>query len=354
MSTAAADVARDLYVRHAPQVYSLCLRRLGSREEAEDAAQTVFLNAFGALQRGSRPRFERAWLWRIAENVCRDRRARTRIARDLHAFEEVLASPEREPSMLAELEQALATLPERQRRVILLREWHGLSYREIGIELGLSEAAAEALAFRARRMLADRLRGSRANLSLLGWLKPALGGSAAVAKIAAVAGVVAVGVGSAAAGYALTREERSPVQPARPAPQSSAVTERQAPRPQIATAPVRTRVLPVRPTSPTGAEPEAQPAVPEQIPQASTPVPVAGESAASGPSTSTAPAEVPALPVDVPELPVDTPELPIDAPELPVEVPPLPTAETPALPPVEAPSLPPVEPPALPDVPPLP
>lgn len=351
MSTAAADVARDLYVRHAPQVYSLCLRRLGTREEAEDAAQTVFLNAFGALQRGSRPRFERAWLWRIAENVCRDRRARTRIARDLHALEEVLASPEREPSVLAELEQALAALPERQRRVILLREWHGLSYREIGTELGLSEAAAEALAFRARRTLADRLRGSRANLSLLGWLKPALGGSVAVAKIAAVAGVVAVGVGSAAAGYALTREERSPVQPARAVPEPIAVVEREGPRPQITTAPAGTRVLPVRPTSPTGAAPDAKTPVPEQIPPAPTPTPAAGESVAPEPSTSTAPADMPALPLDAPELPVDAPEVPIDPPELPVEVPPLPTAETPALPPVEAPSLPPVEPPTLPDVP---
>ncbi|MDQ4029958.1 MAG: sigma-70 family RNA polymerase sigma factor, partial [Actinomycetota bacterium] len=194
MSSTAADVARDLYERHARQVYSICLRQLGSREEAEDAAQTVFLNAFGALRRGSRPRFERAWLRTIAENVCHDRRARAPRTRDLHALADVLASPEREPGALAGIEHALAQLPDTQRRAIVLREWHGLSYREIAAELGLSAAAAEAVAFRARRTLAERLR-SRGNLSLLGWLKPALSGSAAVAKLSVVVGVAALATG---------------------------------------------------------------------------------------------------------------------------------------------------------------
>lgn len=353
MSTAAADVARNLYERHAPQVYSLCLRRLGSREEAEDATQTVFLNAFGALQRGSRPRFERAWLWRIAENVCRDRRVRTRVARDLHALEHVLASPEREPSALAEIEQALAALPERQRRAILLREWHGLSYREIAAELGLSEAAAEALAFRARRTLADRLRVTRPNLSLVGWLKPTLGGSAAAAKVAAVVGVVAVGTGGAAAGYAFTREGSSPVTPARvvaePAP--NRVAEPWRGQARSAATPPRTRLLPVSRAASPNVEPAPPAPAPERIPPAWTSPPAVGDTApASEPSTSSAPADAPVLHVEVPEVT----ELPVDVPELPVEVPPLPSAETPALPPVEAPTLPPLEPPALPDVPTLP
>jgi len=48
-------------------------------------------------------------------------------------------------------------MPENQRRAILLREWQGLSYREISAELDLSQAAVEMLIFRARRALAGAL-----------------------------------------------------------------------------------------------------------------------------------------------------------------------------------------------------
>ena len=48
-------------------------------------------------------------------------------------------------------------MPENQRRAILLREWQGLTYREISTELGLSQAAVETLIFRARRALAQGL-----------------------------------------------------------------------------------------------------------------------------------------------------------------------------------------------------
>src|SRR5207302_184176 len=55
------------------------------------------------------------------------------------------------------LTSALRVLPEQQRRALLLREWQGLSYREIADELRLSQAAVETLLFRARRSLAEAL-----------------------------------------------------------------------------------------------------------------------------------------------------------------------------------------------------
>ena len=48
-------------------------------------------------------------------------------------------------------------MPEQQRRAILLREWQGLSYREVAKELDVSQAAVETLIFRARRSLAAGL-----------------------------------------------------------------------------------------------------------------------------------------------------------------------------------------------------
>ena len=68
-----------LYRRHKADVYR-ALRRDLSPEDAEDAAQTAFLNAYGALMRGGNPDHPRAWLLTIAENVRRRRVVRDRPA----------------------------------------------------------------------------------------------------------------------------------------------------------------------------------------------------------------------------------------------------------------------------------
>ena len=63
-------LAQGLYERHSKRILGFCVRRLATREEAEDAVQTTFLHALRALQRGVVPVSETAWLFKIAENVC--------------------------------------------------------------------------------------------------------------------------------------------------------------------------------------------------------------------------------------------------------------------------------------------
>jgi RNA polymerase sigma factor (sigma-70 family) len=158
-----ADATRDLYERYARQIHAYCLHQLGSREEAEDAVQSTFLNAFRGLKRGIDPEFESAWLYKIAENVCLTRqrssyrRRRIESPGDLDAMQDLLPSPEADNDRLIRLPEALEEMPEQQRRALLLREWQGLSYREIADELGLSQSAIETLLFRARRSLANAL-----------------------------------------------------------------------------------------------------------------------------------------------------------------------------------------------------
>ena len=158
-----ADATRDLYERYARQIHSYCLHQLGSREEAEDAVQSTFLNAFRGLKRGVDPEFESAWLYKIAENVCLTRqrssyrRRRIESPGDLDAMQDILPSHESDNDALIGLPAALEGMPEQQRRALLLREWQGLSYREIAGELGLSQSAVETLLFRARRSLANAL-----------------------------------------------------------------------------------------------------------------------------------------------------------------------------------------------------
>src|SRR5687767_12782032 len=69
---AARDAAHGLFERGRSKNLGFCIRRLSRREEAEGAVQTVFSNALRALQRGVVPISEEAWLFKIAENVCRE------------------------------------------------------------------------------------------------------------------------------------------------------------------------------------------------------------------------------------------------------------------------------------------
>jgi RNA polymerase sigma-70 factor (ECF subfamily) len=160
-----ADATQDLYERYAPQILGFCVNQLGSRDEAEDAVQSTFLNAHRALQRGVTPDAELPWLFKIAHNVCltrrRSTRRRTRVESpsDLGAVQDVLPAPPRESAdELMRLTDALEDMPSSQRRAIVLREWRGLSYHEIADELELSQSAVETLIFRARRTLASKLR----------------------------------------------------------------------------------------------------------------------------------------------------------------------------------------------------
>ncbi len=61
-----AEATSELYERYSHQVFGYCLHHLGSREEAEDAVQTTFMNAFRGLGRGIVPECEQAWLFKIA------------------------------------------------------------------------------------------------------------------------------------------------------------------------------------------------------------------------------------------------------------------------------------------------
>ena len=168
IAESAADGAALLYERYYDRVFGYCLYQLGSREEAEDVAQTTFMWAFRGLRRGVVPRAEASWLFTIAQNACRARHR----SRGRKRAREVLSDPvqlaDMSPAHAADtddlmgLEDALARMPDQQRRAILLREWRGLSYKEIAAEMELSNAAVETLIFRARRSLADLLSGKPA------------------------------------------------------------------------------------------------------------------------------------------------------------------------------------------------
>jgi RNA polymerase sigma factor (sigma-70 family) len=248
-----AAATQSLYERYANQIFGYCLHQLGSREEAEDAVQSTFLNAFRGLRRGVVPEQESAWLFKIAHNVCLSRRrsswrrGRVESATDFEVVEELTPAPATRADELMGLQGVLEQMPDTQRRAILLREWQGLSYREIAEELELSQSAVETLIFRGRRALAQgleqppeparvswrrRVRTSANIGGLFAWAKSLLVGATAV-KVAGTAAVVAVS--SIAATAPLERHSRhatsgAPAAPKRLSPrQRSSTTKLSAP-----------------------------------------------------------------------------------------------------------------------------
>jgi len=222
-----ADAASELYERYSAQILGYCFHQLGSREEAEDAVQTTFMNAFRGLARGIVPEAEQAWVFKIAHNVCLSRRrsswrrGRIEAPNNMEVLQEVVPAKEKVADELIRLQDVLGEMPDNQRRAILLREWQGLSYREIAEELDLSQAAVETLIFRARRALASGLEeaptegGWRKRLrrgadvgGALAFLKAMLGGGGAAAvKIATAVALAGATVVTTAADHMHPRHQ---------------------------------------------------------------------------------------------------------------------------------------------------
>jgi RNA polymerase sigma factor (sigma-70 family) len=156
------DRATELFMRHSSAIYRYCLGRLRSPEEAEDALQATYLNAWRSLKGGFEPHDPRPWLFQIAANVCastlRSQLGGTRLElRDPEALENLAQVEQPEREAILDLTDAVRDLPDRQRHALVLRDWQGLSYDEIATRMAVSGAAVETLLFRARNKVGATL-----------------------------------------------------------------------------------------------------------------------------------------------------------------------------------------------------
>jgi RNA polymerase sigma-70 factor (ECF subfamily) len=151
-----------LFSRYRHTVYATCLRQLKDPALAEDVTQDTFLRAYTNLERFDTGRRMLPWLLAIAIRRCIDVRRRgakvaisdptdhawaDRVEPDT-TLERVMAGEDRR-----RLEEALATLPERQRRAVLLYALEGWSYSDIASAEGVSIMSTKSLLWRARLQL---------------------------------------------------------------------------------------------------------------------------------------------------------------------------------------------------------
>jgi RNA polymerase sigma-70 factor (ECF subfamily) len=135
-----------LMVETQERVMGLAWRLLGSREDARDASQEVYLRVFRHLGRFRPGHDFHAWLYRITVNVCRDaarRRRRLPVANGRVADPGV--APEAEDGLLGaerwnRLLEALASLPPKERAALVLRDLEGLTSEQVARVLGTRAA----------------------------------------------------------------------------------------------------------------------------------------------------------------------------------------------------------------------
>ena len=144
----------ELYRRYSHRLAAYGAYLLGDAASGEDVAQATLLKAYGALRDGRNPEHVRPWLYRIAHNASLDILGRRRELPSPDLPER--AAPAHGPSPGA-LVEAVAALPDTQRKVYVLRELHGLRIDETAHELALSRAQVEQALFAARNRMAEHL-----------------------------------------------------------------------------------------------------------------------------------------------------------------------------------------------------
>lgn len=152
------NALRLLYVRYSDNVYGYICSIVRDEQEAEDLTQHVFLKLMTAIvQYDDRGIPFSGWLLRLARNVAFDhlRRRRPTPTEEVfgadHAAEDTL-------DRSRDLHDALASLPDEQRDVMVMRHVVGLSPPEIAAQMGRTESSIHGLHHRGRRTLQEELR----------------------------------------------------------------------------------------------------------------------------------------------------------------------------------------------------
>lgn len=166
-----------LVLKHKNLVFTLCFRLLGNYEEAEDISQDVFIKTYKALNGFKFRSAFTTWLYTVAVNTCKNRLSSTKYKVDKKSKSlenndcnentyklpssdnnnpyNLLDAGERERQIM----NAINTLPDIQKILVVLRDIEGRSYDEIRRITGMKLGTVKSKLCRAREVLKDKLRG---------------------------------------------------------------------------------------------------------------------------------------------------------------------------------------------------
>ncbi len=143
--------------RHEREIMRFILRTTGDRDDALDLFQETWLRAYRSYRQLDSADGLRPWLFRIATNLClnrkRDRMRRARIFADSEIHEEHPGALLPMQDHALHLKSMLTRLPNKQRQALVMRKLGGLEYSEIAAVLGCSEEAARAGVYQALKKL---------------------------------------------------------------------------------------------------------------------------------------------------------------------------------------------------------
>jgi RNA polymerase sigma-70 factor, ECF subfamily len=153
------EAFRPVVERYQTEAIGHAVAILGNREDAMDAVQEAFIDAFQALDRLDLTRRFYPWFYVILRNRCY-KLAAGRSKREVSSTDELevlapVASIRPEDTML--LEQAMFELPAEDRELITLRHLDGLSYQELAERLDVPQGTIMSRLYYARRKLREKL-----------------------------------------------------------------------------------------------------------------------------------------------------------------------------------------------------
>lgn len=159
--------------RYKRKVFGIAFKFTGRFEEAEDLTQEVFFKVYKALHSYKKEQDFSWWLVSISRNACIDyyrsiKREKKVLSSDLNELKNFkfqglspqgnMEATERSKA----LRESLGELPDDLRRVLILRDLQGLSYKEIADQLNLAEGTVKSRIHRGRTELAEKIKGIHA------------------------------------------------------------------------------------------------------------------------------------------------------------------------------------------------
>jgi RNA polymerase sigma-70 factor (ECF subfamily) len=151
------EAFRHLVERYQRQAVSHATAILGSRDEAMDAAQEAFIDAFRALKQFDNSRPFYPWFYVLLRNRCFKLTARKREMANIDETVIVAANSAAQSADILALENALRSLNMEDREIITLKYFDGLNYNELAERLQIPKGTVMSRLFHARRKLQVQL-----------------------------------------------------------------------------------------------------------------------------------------------------------------------------------------------------